>query len=157
MGSSGDAMFDYIRNQAMAGAGARIGGARLAAMDSYGNNDPSLAAYGGLNALLSGQGDAARGVNAGALQYQQQQQAQQWQQHLMELQAMLQQRLYKSQQPSMWSQLAGIGGSLGGALLGGPFGAALGGRVFGGGGGGGGGMDMNDWLQNGGMNYGGFR
>ena len=30
MGSSGDAMFDYIRNQAMAGAGARIGGARLA-------------------------------------------------------------------------------------------------------------------------------
>ena len=92
---------------------------------------------------------------------QQQQQAQQWQQHLMELQAMLQQRLYKSQQPSMWSQLAGIGGTALGAFFGGPAGAAIGGNIgnqagnmFGGGSGG---MDMNDWLQNGGMNYGGFR
>jgi hypothetical protein len=116
--SSGDDMLDYIRNQAMANAGARTRGLRFAGQIA-GGNDPSLAAYGGLAGLLTGQGEAARDVNAGSLGYlsQQKQFAQQ------EKMARLYHQWQMEQQRSanaagLWGTLGSVGGGALGGWLG---------------------------------------
>lgn len=61
-GTEGDLqsnLLPSLRNLAMSDYGARVGGARRAAMDS----NPDLTGYAGLNALLTGQGDASRSLS----------------------------------------------------------------------------------------------
>jgi hypothetical protein len=130
---TGSSTLDMIQNMAMSNAmGANVG-ARRSAQNSAGM-DPSMAAFAGLNSLIGGQGNAAHNINQGAFGYLQQQQAQQWQEHMARLQAQLQMDNWKQQQPGWGQQLLGMAGTLGGAYLGGPAGAALGNRLFGGGG-----------------------
>lgn len=118
-GSSGDPMLDFIRNQSLSDAGARVRGARLSAMDSAGN-DPSLAAYAGLDALLSGQGDAARGINSGALGYLGQQRNWQHEMDMANLMAKLREEEIKRQNAGAWlGDLGQLAGTLGGAWIGG--------------------------------------
>lgn len=118
-GSSGDPMLDFIRNQSLSDAGARVRGARTAAMDAAGN-DPSLAAYAGIDALLSGQGDAARGINAGALGYLGQQRNWQHEVDMANLMAKLREEEIKRQNAGGWlGDLGQLAGTLGGAWIGG--------------------------------------
>lgn len=112
--STGDSMLDTIRNTTMADAAARARGGRAAAMRAA-PNDPSMAAYAGLEGLLSGQGDAATALNQGALGRLQQMDARQWQEYIMRLQ-----RQWAEEDASRqaWAELLGMGGQIGGAALG---------------------------------------
>ena len=110
-GSSGDPMFDYFRSQALSDAGARTRGARLTAMDSS-PNDPSLAAFGGLQGEIGGQGQAAADINQGALGWDQQQVMRAWQEHMAQLQHQWQMQQQQSQNSSgLWQDLGGVVGA----------------------------------------------
>lgn len=115
--STGDHLTDLLRDTTLADAAARSRGARFSAQ-SAAPNDPSLAAYAGLEGLLSGQGDAARALNAGALQRLQQIDARQWQEYIMRLQRQWAQEDAKG---LGWAELlSGIGdlaGDVGGTWL----------------------------------------
>jgi hypothetical protein len=115
---SSEAMIpDWIRNQAMSDAGSRIGAARGAAQAS-GGNDPSLSAYGGLNALLSGQGETARAANAGALGWTQHLADQAEQERQMRLRYQLEEEAARKAAGGAWAQaLGGLTGKVGGAWL----------------------------------------
>ena len=116
VGSSGNAMLDMIQNQTMSNAmGANVGARRSAQ-----NSAPWAAGTAGLNSLIGGQGIAAHSINQGAMGYLQQQQAQQWQEHMARLQSQLQMDQWKQMQPSWGQQLAGIGGQALGAYMGTP-------------------------------------
>lgn len=115
--STGDQLTDVMRDTTMADAAARSRGARFSAQ-SAAPNDPSLAAYAGLEGLLSGQGDAARALNRGALERLQQLDARQWQEYIMRLQ-----RQWAEEDAGKlgWAELlSGVGdlaGNVGGAWL----------------------------------------
>lgn len=116
-GSSGDPMLDFIRSQSLSDAGARVRGARSAAMNSVGA-DPSQAAYADLAALLGGQGDAARSINAGALGYLGQQQGFAHEADMARLMAKLREDEIKRQNAGGWlGDLGQLVGSVGGAWL----------------------------------------
>ena len=135
LGSSGNSMLDMIQNMNMSNSMASNVGARRSAQ----NSAPWATGAAGLQSLIQGQGNAAHNINQGAMGYLQQQQAQQWQEHMARLQSQLQMDQWKQMQPGWGQQLMGIAGTGLGAYLGGPGGAALGGKMFGGGGGGQGG------------------
>jgi VIT1/CCC1 family predicted Fe2+/Mn2+ transporter len=115
---SSEAMIpDWIRNQAMSDAGSRIGAARGAAQAS-GGNDPSLSAYGGLNALLSGQGETARAANAGALGWTQHLADQKWQEDQMRLRYKLEEEAARKASQNQWlSTLGSTAGKIGAAYF----------------------------------------
>lgn len=116
-GSTGDSRLDRLRDTTMQDYSGRIRGARLAAEDS---SDPSLAAYAGLNALLSGQGDAARSLTNAGAGYEQMLAGQDFQREMALLQARLAEEYQKkANHGAMWGDLAQLGGTLGGAWLGG--------------------------------------
>ena len=115
--SSGDSMLDFVRNQAMSDAGARTLGLRYAAR-SASPNDPSLAAFAGLSGQLVGQGDAARSLNRGALDYAAQEKARKWQEYILRLQHEWQQESERrAAQAALYSGI----GQLGGVALGAAF------------------------------------
>ena len=116
--STGNSQLDLLRSLAGQDAFAGIHGARLAAMNSA-PNDPSQAAYGGLSALLGGQTNMAHGLNQAAGSYMQQQQANQWQEHMARLMSQLQMDQWRQMQPSAWQTIAGIGGQVAGNAAGG--------------------------------------
>lgn len=112
--STGDPMLDTIRNTTMADAQARARGGRAAAMRAA-PNDPSLAAYAGLEGLLSGQGDAAMALNRGATNRLLQMDERQWQEYIMRLQR---QWAEEDARRQAWSDLLGGVGDIGGIALG---------------------------------------
>jgi len=116
-----------LRSQTMQDYGARVSGARRAAMDS----NPELAGYAGLNALLSGQGDASRSLSSAGLgvlmdrlkrrrELNDVAARQAWEERMARLQHQWQ---MEQQRSANWSNLAGsvlgAAGTVGGAYLGG--------------------------------------
>lgn len=99
-----------LRNMAMSDALASGVGARASAQRMAGD-DPSLAAYGGLSALLSGQSRASNMVGMGRLRWMQERQKVLDQMRLMKYQ----QKLQKEMQPNA---LMGTLGNIGGMALG---------------------------------------
>lgn len=117
--SSGNAMLDWIRNQAMADATARTRGLRSQARTAS-PNDPALAAWAGLQGQLGGQGEAARSLNAGAFQNQQMENERAWQEYMARLRHRWEMEMQKSaNNAALWGTVGNVGGTLGGAFLGG--------------------------------------
>lgn len=130
-GSGGDVLLDSMRDNAYADAGGRIRGARLAASGAVGA-DPALSGYASLNAMISGQGDAAHDVNRGALEYLIAEKKRRDTEAMMRLQLQLQEEMQRRMNSGAWlGDLGQLVGTLGGAYLGGPAGAAIGRRVAG--------------------------
>jgi hypothetical protein len=114
---SGSMIGDWTRNTAMADSGSRINAGRTAAMVGAGN-DPSLAAYGGLNALLSGQGETARASNAAQLGWTQHLADQAEQERQMRLRYKLEEEAARKAASGAWAAAAGgLVGKVGGAWL----------------------------------------
>lgn len=115
--SSGDALLDHIRNVAMADASARSRGARASAMHSS-PNDPSLAAYAGLEGLLGGQGDAASSLNRGALGRLSEIDRRKWEEYILRLRHEWEQEAQRqAAQAAMYGSIGSIGGAALGAYL----------------------------------------
>lgn len=115
--STGDPIYDAIRNQTMADAAARTRGTRAAAIRA-GGDDPSLAAYGGLLGLSEGQGDAATALNRGALERMNEIDRRKYQEYILRLQhewAMQQQR--DAARNALYGGLGQIGGAVLGAAI----------------------------------------
>ena len=112
--STGDPMLDMIRNTTMADALARSRGARSSAQRMAGD-DPSLAAAGGLEGLMVGQGEAAQALNRGALNRLGELDARKWQEYVLRLQRQWAEEDAKRQ---AWANLLNVGGQLGGAVIG---------------------------------------
>lgn len=104
---------DQLRQSSLADATAQTVGARRAGMNA-GGNDPALAAFGGLAGLIGGQGNAARTVGLGNLQWLKGQQDVMNQKRLMRYQMMLQQQ---AQGNPLMGALGGIGGMALGSWL----------------------------------------
>lgn len=135
-GSTGNDLLDTARSAYLNDAVARVRGSRLTAMTAA-PNDPSLAAFGGLSAMLGGQSDVARGLGQLGSQWAQNEDQQAWQEHMARLQAELQRKAIEEANRYAWlGQLSQLGGTLGGAYLGG-----IGGR--------GGSGDLMSYLKNG--------
>ena len=109
--SANDPGYDYMRQQAMSDSVGRTQGMRQTAMDSS-PNDPSAAAFGGLEGEFGGQDRAAHDMNAAAMQHYQTMQMQAWQQHMAELQH---QWDMEQQRSANTAALWGMGGQLLGA------------------------------------------
>jgi hypothetical protein len=108
---SGSMISDWTRNTAMGDSGARITAARTAARTSAGG-DPALAAYGGLNALLSGQGETARQANAGALALTQQDNQRRWEEYMSRLrQKWAEEQAKSANSASLWGTIGQVGGA----------------------------------------------
>ena len=108
---SGDPMFDAVRNTAMADASARTRGLRSAALTAS-PNDPALAGQASLQGLLVGQGDAARSLNHGALEYMEHEKQRKWQEYIMRLQHEWQQEQQKAAaQAALYQGIGGLGGA----------------------------------------------
>lgn len=115
--STGDPLLDTIRNTTMADAAARILGGRAAAQRAAGD-DPSLAAYAGLEGLLVGQGDAAMALNQGATSRLQQMDARKWQEYVLRLQRQWQDEdARNAAYAQLLGGIGGIAGKAGGAWL----------------------------------------
>ena len=135
------ALTNQLRQHAMMDAGAQESGLVNQARMQFGD-DPQMAGYAALQGRMAGQHNTAQALadastrsafqnqgflqnlTAGTMGNSQQAQQQQWMNNHQQ-----------STSPSLGSTLGGIAGTLGGAFLGGPAGAAIGGRLFGGGGG----------------------
>lgn len=114
----GDAILHGLRQMALSDAAAQTIGARRAGQNAAGN-DPSLAAYGGLSALLSGQGNAARGINSAASGLAQQYQGQGFQERLARLYHQWQVEQQQSQNNAqLWASIFQPIGTVTGAYLG---------------------------------------
>lgn len=117
LASSGDAMLDWIRNQAMADASARSRGLRGAASRQVGA-DPSLSAWASLQGLVGGQSDAARGLNEGAFNRAQVLDERAWQEYVMRLRRKWAEEDARRQaQAALWGNVASIGGAALGAAF----------------------------------------
>lgn len=117
LASSGDPMLDWIRNQAMADAGARTRGLRGAASRQVGA-DPSLGAWASLQGLVGGQSDAARGVNEGAFNRAQVVDERAWQEYIMRLRRQWAEEDARRQaQAAMWGNATQLGGAALGAAF----------------------------------------
>ena len=127
--SSGDPLLDFARNQAMADAGGRVRGARLAASGAVGA-DPSLSAYAGLDALISGQGDAAHDVNSGALSYALAEKKRRDEEAMMRLRYQLEEEAMRRANAGSWlGDLGQLAGTALGSYFGGPAGGDIGAKV----------------------------
>ena len=105
---------DWMHAQAMNDTYARTLGARMQAMNSS-PNDPSLAAYGGLNAAISGQGDAARAALDANTRMRQIMQQQAFQSDLAARQHQWEMDAIRAQHANDWMNMVG---QIGGAGLG---------------------------------------
>jgi hypothetical protein len=115
VGSSGDPYLDQLRNTGMADAQGQAYASRLHAMNAA-PNDPSMAAFAGLQAQIGGQSNAAHNLNDAGMQYSQQQRQQQWQQqwqeHIAQLQHQWQMEQIQSQNnASLWGGVGQLAGS----------------------------------------------
>lgn len=109
-----------FRNMALADATARSAGGRLAAQNAS-PNDAALAAYGGLEGQLRGQGDAARGAMSVSADMIRRRREQRFAEYMARLQAQLQEDAIREANKNSWiGDLASLGGTLGGAFLGRP-------------------------------------
>lgn len=114
---------DWARNQANSDTGSQVTAAQHAAALQGG--DPSLAAFGGMNALLAGHGAAVRNSNAAQLGWTQHLSDQANAQAMLRLQYQLAEEQQRKAQQGAWlGDLLQLGGTLGGAYLGRPAGAA---------------------------------
>ena len=112
VGSSGDSYLDMLHNSGMADALGSAYSARLHAMNAS-PNDPSMAAFAGLQSQIGGQSNAAHNLNDAGMQYAQQMRQHEWNQQQAELQHQWEMELQKSKNnAAMWQmggQLLGAG------------------------------------------------
>ena len=120
-------LLPMLRSVGTQDAGARVAGARRAAMDS----SPELTGYAGLNALLSGQGQTARSLNTASLgglmdrlrrrrELNDVAARQAWEERMARLQHEWQMEQQRSaNKSSLWGNVLGAVGTVGGAYLGG--------------------------------------
>lgn len=114
---TGDPILDSIRNTTMADAAARSRGARFSAQ-SAAPNDPSLAAYAGLEGLIQGQGDAARALNVGATNRLREIDARRFQEYMARLEHQWrEEEQRKAARAALYGQLGQIPGIAIGSLL----------------------------------------
>lgn len=102
-------LHDYVMQNALA----EQSGARNAAMRSAGE-DPSMAAYGSLAGMLSGQSDASRQLSGARLQWMRDEAERNFQIRLMRLRAQMEK---EAQGNPLWGSLGQLGGSVLGAWL----------------------------------------
>jgi len=116
--ATSDPQQGYV-NTAMQDAAARASGARLSAQVGA-PNDPSLAAYAGLEGELGGQSQAAHDVNAYLAQLAHEQQQQEFQRQFAAYQMKLAEDYQRQAHQKDWlNELGSIGGNVLGAYFGG--------------------------------------
>jgi len=116
-GSNEDPILRQMRDMAMADAAAQQRGARSAARTSA-PWDPSLAAWGDINALVGGQSDVSRGLMGAAYQRLSEKDRRAWDEYMMKLQAKLQEdAMRRAAGGGLLGQLGEFGGGLLGSWL----------------------------------------